>query len=154
MSRRKKSQQFQPDFHDLERRMMPATFVVTSTTDPATLTSGTLRWAVEQANAATTPSTINFDLGSSPQTITLTQGQLELTNTADSVAIDRPGANLLDISGNSASRVFDVESGVTASLSGLSISEGLSQGAIGLGGRKRRRPVELGHRHTLRMHDR
>ena len=99
MSRRKKSQQFQPDFHDLERRMMPATFTVTSTTDPPTLTSGTLRWAVEQADAATTPSTINFDLGSSPQTITLTQGQLELTNTADAITIDGPGSSLLNVSG-------------------------------------------------------
>ena len=76
MSRRKKSQQFQPDFHDLERRMMPATFLVTNPAD--TGASGTLRWAVEQADSAASASTIDFSLGSGPQTITLTGGQLAL----------------------------------------------------------------------------
>ena len=92
--KRKKRPPFQPDFLGLERRMMPSTFTVTSTTDPASVTSGTLRWAIEQANAATTPSTIGFSLGSSPQTITLAQGQSSRSNTADSVVIDGPGAKL------------------------------------------------------------
>ncbi len=101
---------------------MPATFVVTNPADSGA--SGTLRWAVEQADAATTPSTINFNLGSTPQTITLTQGQLELSNTAYSITIDGPGETQLDISGNDASRVFQVDSGVTANLSNLTISDG------------------------------
>ncbi len=106
----------------------PATFTVTSTADSAPAgnpTPGTLRWAVEQADAATTPSTINFSLGSSPATIALEQGQLELSNTNEPVTIDGPGASLLSISGNHASRVFEVGSLVNnVTISGLTITGG------------------------------
>jgi parallel beta-helix repeat protein len=108
------------------------TFTVTSTADDGS--TGTLRWAVEQANAATSPTTIDFDLGSSPTTITLTQGQLELSNAADSITIDGPGASLLSISGNSASRVFQVDGGVTASVTGLTITAGSATGGNADGG--------------------
>ena len=50
----------------LEDRRLLATFTVTSTADTAPASNpaaGTLRWAVEQANLATSPSTINFNLG-------------------------------------------------------------------------------------------
>ena len=110
---------------------MPSTFTVTSTTDPATLTSGTLRWAIEQADEATTPSTIDFDLGSSPQTITLTQGQLELSNASDATTIDGPSAGVT-ISGGGLNREFQVDPGVTASLSGLTISGGSASYGAGL----------------------
>ena len=39
----------------LEDRQLLSTFPVTSTADPVTLTPGTLRYAVAQANAATSP---------------------------------------------------------------------------------------------------
>ena len=127
-AKRKKRQPFLPEGLGLERRMMPSTYSVTSTTDPSTITPGTLRWAIEQANSATSPSTIDFDLGSSPQTITLTQGQLELTNTADSITIDGPGISQVSISGHNASRVFQIDAGVTATISGLTITAGFSTG--------------------------
>ncbi len=98
-----------------------------------TPTAGTLRWAVEQADAATSPVTIDFSLGSSPATIALTQGQLVLSNTAASIAIDGPGAGLLSISGDGASRIFRVASDATVSLSGLTITGG-SVGGPGNGG--------------------
>ena len=64
-----------PDLLVLEDRRLLATFPVTSTGDTLDSnndpTTGTLRWAVEQANLATTPSTIDFNLGSGAQTITL-----------------------------------------------------------------------------------
>ena len=53
-------------------------FVVTSTLDDGS--SGTLRWAVAQADSCNTASTIEFELGGDPATITLSQGQLELSN--------------------------------------------------------------------------
>ena len=85
----------------------------------------TLRWAVEQANAATTASSIEIELGTSPATITLLQGQLELDNTAYATTIyDGPGEGAVTISGNDASRVFQVDGGVTASISGLTITGG------------------------------
>ena len=59
-----------------------------------------------------------------PQTITLTGGQLELSGTTGTTTITGPGANLLSVSGNKASRVFLVDQGVTASVSGLTITGG------------------------------
>ena len=83
---------------------------------------------MDEANAATSPSVIDFNLGSSPQTITLTEGQLALSNAAYSVTIEGPGASLLDVSGNNASRVFQIDQSVTASLSGLTISDASTTG--------------------------
>src|SRR5262249_6666866 len=87
--------------------------------------SGTLRWAIAQANAATLSTAIEFDLGTAPATITLSQGQLELSNTAKPVTIyDGSGQGPVTISGNNSSRVLEVDQGVTASLSGLTITGG------------------------------
>jgi hypothetical protein len=79
----------------LEERTMLSTFTVTSVADSAPAGSpdpNTLRWAVEQANAATSASTIEIELGTSPATITLLQGQLELDNASYATTIyDGPG---------------------------------------------------------------
>ncbi|MHB1557348.1 MAG: beta strand repeat-containing protein, partial [Isosphaeraceae bacterium] len=68
---KKKRQPFQPDFHDLERRLMPSVYTVTSTADDGS--SGTLRWAIGQANSAGGSNTIDFNIGTpgSVQTIAL-----------------------------------------------------------------------------------
>ena len=58
------------------------------------------------------------------QTITLTQGQLELSRPFGSVVFQGPGAAVVTISAHGASRVFQVDAGVTASISGLTISDG------------------------------
>jgi hypothetical protein len=106
----------------LEDRKLLSSIQVTSTADSGT---GTLRAAVQAANADTSPSKIVFDLGSSPATITLTSGVLDLTNTSQSVSIyDGSGQGPVTISGKHASGVFQVESGVTASLTGLTITGG------------------------------
>ncbi len=92
----------------------------------------TLRWAVEQANEATSASSIEIELGSSPSTITLGQGQLELTSVTSAITIyDGPGQGPVTISGNNAGRVFQVATNVTASLSGLTITGG---GSVRSGG--------------------
>src|SRR5262249_18147504 len=85
----------------LEDRLTPATFTVLSTLDDGSV--GSLRWAVEQANAAAGADTIDFDTAvfATPQTITLTSGRLWL---ARATTITGPGANLLSISGNHASQ--------------------------------------------------
>ncbi len=119
----------------LEDRRLLSTFTVTGTADSAPAGSpgtGTLRWAVDQADSAASPSTIDFDLGTSPATITLAQGPLVLSNTSDSIAIDGPGASLLSISGNNAGKVFLIEGGVTATLSGLTIADGSSNNGGGV----------------------
>jgi hypothetical protein len=112
---------------DLTVTPAKGTFDVISTADDGS--AGTLRWAIAQANSATTPSTIDFGFGSSSETITLTQGEIELKNTAAAITIDGPGAALLSISGGYASRVFAIDKGVVASLSGVTITEGVAQGS-------------------------
>ncbi len=126
-----------PALMALEDRRLLATFTVTSTADTTTggkPTDGTLRWAVVQANAATSPSTIDFSLAAGPQTITLLRGALVLRNTADSIEIDGPGASLLTIDGNENGRVFQVDQGVTATLSGLTITGGRLSTALAASG--------------------
>jgi hypothetical protein len=88
--------------------------------------SGTLPNAVSQADSNTNPdgSIIQFSQSvfSKPQTILL-RSTLMLTNTSGPIVVDGPGANLVTVSGNeSVAGVFQVAGGVTATLSGLTIT--------------------------------
>src|SRR5208337_981861 len=104
---------------------------------------GTLRTAVGWANVSTNvnpanspvaPNTIVFSsLFNTPKTITLTAGQLELSNTSGTETITGPAAGVT-VSGNNASRVFLVDANVTASISGLTITGGNAGGKAGNGG--------------------
>src|SRR5213080_786003 len=96
----------------LEGRDVPATFTVTNALDDGS--AGSLRWAVAQANATPGADTINFSsLFNAAQTITLTGGQLTLTDTTGATSITRPGRGLT-VSGGGQSLVFRVNPGVTA----------------------------------------
>ncbi len=107
----------------LEDRQLLSMFPVTSTADDGS--TGTLRWAVAGANADTSPSTIVFEPGTAAATITLTQGILELSNASESVTIsDGTGQGPVTVSGNNKHGAFQVDSGVTASISGLTITGG------------------------------
>ena len=63
-----------------------------------------------------------------PATMTLTLGQLTLSDTRGTTTITGPGANLLSVSGNNVGRVFEIASNVTAELSGLTITRGNAAG--------------------------
>ena len=105
-------------------------FTVTNTSDSG---AGSLRQAVSDANTTGSADVILFSgLFNSAQTITLTTGQLTLTDPATTL-ISGPGANLLSVSGNNASRVFEIGAGAAAALSGLTINGG-NAGASGNGG--------------------
>ncbi len=132
----------QPWFvESLEDRLLlsgnPTIFTVNSTGNSTTGTgdSGTLPYVIGQANANTNTagSEIQFDptVFASPQTITLAS-TLVLSETAGPEVIDGPGTNLVTVSGNNAVEVFSVTNGVTASLTGLSISGGLAPQGGGL----------------------
>ena len=123
------SRRLYPVVLSLEDRRLLATFHVTSTADDGRI--GTLGWAVQQADEATTPSTIDFTLGNAPATITLSRGALELSNTVQPTSITGPGAGLLNINGDGASSVFQIDPQVTASLSGLTITGGSTSGEGG-----------------------
>lgn len=110
----------------------PGTLVVTNTNNVG---AGSLRQAVLDANAASGANTITFDpsVFSAPQTIVLAGSVLTIS---DTLTITGPGANLLTVSGNDSVRVFAISPGVTASISGMKVTQGNSStGAFpGFGG--------------------
>jgi hypothetical protein len=109
-----------------DRRLLSSTVTVINALDPLSLTMGTLRWAVNQANSDATAGisdTILFDpnqMGTS--TITLQKGVLELKPGSGTITID--GGNQITLSGNNASSVFLVDSGAKAALEGLTVQAG------------------------------
>ena len=109
-----------------------------------------LREAVAFANASPAGnSSISFDAAvfATPQMITLTGTQLELSNTGGVQSITGPAAGVT-VSGGGLSRVFQVDPNVTASISGLTITGG------NVDHREWRRTVQpWGHDHADRGHD-
>ena len=90
---------FRPRLEGLEDRTVLSTLTVTNTLDSG---AGSLRDAIKAAQSG---DTIVFAPGLTGQTITLTSGELAISKSLD---IEGPGAGLLAISGNDASRVFNV----------------------------------------------
>lgn len=113
---------FRPTLEALEGRCLPSTLTVTNNLDSG---PGSLRAEIA---AAHNKDTIAFAPNLDGQTIGLTSGELYINK---SVTIQGPGASQLTISGNHASRVFEVGS-VTATIAGLTISNGYAStgGAI------------------------
>jgi hypothetical protein len=60
-------------------------------------------------------------------TITLTGGQLALTGASSSATETIDGAGRITVSGNHASRVFQIGAGVQAEIDGLTITDGRTQ---------------------------
>jgi hypothetical protein len=104
-----------------------AAFIVSNTNDSG---PGSLRRAINRANNNTGADTIFFVSGGSGKII-LTSGQLLIR---DDLTISGPGASVLAVSGNHSSRVFEIESGATVAISGLTITEGLIPPQIEEGG--------------------
>jgi hypothetical protein len=96
----------------LEGRCLPST--VTNLLDAG---PGSLRDAI-----ATTPAggTVDFQPGLTG-TITLTSGELAIN---EDLTITGPGADVITVSGNNASRVFDIAATFSVSISGLTVSNG------------------------------
>jgi len=88
-----------------------------------------LRGAVDLADVLPGAHTITFDQSvfATRQTITLTQGQLELSDTSGTETIMAPEAGVT-VSGGGNSGVFQIDSNVTVSMSGLTISGGSTTG--------------------------
>ena len=124
-----------PRLELLESRVVlsPTIFTVDSTGSGTSGSgmSGTLPYVISQAdsNSNADGSEIEFDSSvfSSQQTITL-GATLVLSETVGPEMIDGPGSGLVTISGGGAVSVFEVSNGVTASLSGLTISDGSTAG--------------------------
>jgi hypothetical protein len=115
---------FQPRLERFEDRTLLSTLTVLNTKDSG---AGSLRAAIA---AASSGDTIVFAPSVRQRTITLTSGELSITKSLD---IEGPGAAQLTISGNHASRVFDISGGVTVTIAGLSIANGFANSTDGGG---------------------
>jgi len=104
------------------------TFTTFNVTNNADSGPGSLRQAILDANANPGADTITF-AATVTGTITLTTGQLPTTT--EDLTITGPGTSSLTISGNHASRVFEIALGVNVTISDLTISNG---SLIGSGG--------------------
>jgi hypothetical protein len=116
----------------------PPAIIVTTTADTLSTTDGqtSLREALAYAATLTGAHTITFSNSSingavnfhdgMAHTITLGGSQLSITS---NVTITGPGAHLLTISGNEASRVFLASENTNVSMSGLTITHGRITGA-------------------------
>ena len=122
----------------VEDRTVPSTWTVTTNADSG---NGSLRAAIA---GATSGDQIVFDHGLAGQTITLTTGELVITQDLD---IEGLGAEQLAISGNHASRIFDISGGATITLAGLTLTAGLALqvGAAGQGGAIINLQIATGH---------
>src|SRR5262249_35005295 len=105
---------FVPRVTPLEDRTLPSTFTVLNLNDSG---PGSLRDGLASGD-----DTIDFAPKLSG-TITLTSGELLVNN---SVTINGPGAGKLSISGNDASRVFDIAAGFDVTISSLTITHGFA----------------------------
>ena len=111
----------------LEDRALLATFTVTNTLDAG---SGSLRQAISDANVGAGADTISFASSLAGETITLTSGELVVT---DGLDINGPGADQLTIDANQQSRIFSIDDGnsnnlIDVSISGLTLTGGAADG--------------------------
>ena len=98
--------------------------VVTNTNDSG---PGSLRQALVDVHSG---GTVTFDLAPYPKTITV-DGDLIITK---SITIQGPGEDDLVIDGNDKGRLFFVNSGIVATISNLTITNGRETGSPAAGG--------------------
>jgi hypothetical protein len=113
----------------LEDRTLPSTLTVTNLNDSG---AGSLRSELAQGQDGDCIVFARRLRG----TITLTSGELQV---GQNVTIQGPGAGRLTISGNHASRVFEILGGADVTLSGLTVADGVANPAgsaamVGVGG--------------------
>src|SRR5262245_56717751 len=115
---------FPPRLEALEDRTVPGRFLVENF---AASGPGWLRRAVFAATPQPRSDRISVT-GQAHGTIT-PGGQLDVT---DDLEIRGPSAELVAVSGNDASRVFEISRGVTAFLAGLTITHGQAEDGGGI----------------------
>ncbi|MCB1211630.1 MAG: choice-of-anchor D domain-containing protein, partial [Verrucomicrobiales bacterium] len=115
--------------------------IVTTVSDSSTPTDNqtSLREAIAYAATLSGPQTITFSTSTASGAVnffdgtthTITLGGTELGITSD-LTITAPGADKLTISGNNASRVFNLSGGTTTAMSGLTVADGRSTNGAGI----------------------
>ena len=122
--RRPPRRALRPRLDPLEGRALLSTFTVTNTDGSG---AGSLAAAVQAADAGGEAATIDFAHGVTG-TIELGGAPLVL---AVPVTIDGPGASALTVSGSGAGRAMTVNAGVSATVVGLTIADGVAERAPG-----------------------
>src|SRR5262249_9237341 len=115
-----------PFLEALEDRTVPSTLAVTNSGDDVTV-KGTLRYAVAHAGSG---DTIQLT-GAVKDPIVLTQGEPLLYK---DLTIRAVGNHPATVSGGGTSRVFEVAAGVSVSLSGLTVKDGVAPDTNSRGG--------------------
>ncbi len=109
------------------RRLLSGSLVVNVTGDPTSSTAGqnSLREAIAYAESLG-GGTITFDstVFASPQTITLGGTELELAATTNPIIVDASGTGGVTLSGNSASRIFQVDANANLTIDDLDLTAG------------------------------
>jgi hypothetical protein len=128
----RRRRRLRPTLLALEERRLLSTIVVNNATDSPEALEIDLRQAIDMANTNGGDETITFDstVFGTAQTIELTSGPLELSDTTGTETITGPSGGLT-IGGGGLSRVFQVDNGVTASVSGMTITGGQTAGQGG-----------------------
>lgn len=116
---------------------LAATFTVTKvadTNDGLCDADCSLREAVAAAGASVDDDTIVFDAAvfGSAQTITLSGTDIVIAGNG-SLVVEGPGADLLTVSGNNASRIFTNSTGAVTTLQGMRLTEGNGVSAVNTG---------------------
>src|SRR5262249_20794571 len=120
-----RERRFMPRLEALEDRTVLSTLTVTNNLDGG---AGSLRDAIGHTKDG---DAIIFASKLNGQNITLTSDELASKNSVD---IEGPGADKLAVSGNDKFRVFDiVNQGLTVTIAGLTIEDGLATGGGGGG---------------------
>jgi predicted outer membrane repeat protein len=112
----RRSVRARPRLEALQDRLAPAVLTVTNNLDD--YSAGSLRSEIDAAHSG---DVINFASGLQGKTIVLAQQELQIRT---SLTISGPGADKLTISGADASRIFEVFSGATLNLSGVTLTHG------------------------------
>ena len=123
---RRRFRSFSPCLEILEERTLlsPNTYVVNLAGNAGTGSglTGDIRYCITQADlSANAGSTITFNTAKTGSTITVSQGQLVIS---DTMTITGPGASSLTIKGNNSSRLFDVANGGSLTLENVTLSGG------------------------------
>lgn len=121
----------------LENRTLLTAVVVNTTLDglfPPSTGLVSLRNAIATANSSSTPTTITFNTNvfAAQQTILLSGSGLTFINTKESTTINGPAAGLI-LSGGGKIQGLQINSGVNATLSGISITNFTPVGIFNLG---------------------
>ena len=129
----RKRWRMRPTLMVLEDRKLLSTIVVNNATDTPVAGKIDLRQAIVKANTSGGDQDIEFDntVFSTQKTITLSGKQLEVSDKTGAVTITGPDAGVI-VSAAGKSRVFQIDGGANASITGLTITGGKSPSGGGI----------------------